>query len=334
MSSAESNCLNIRHQRRVATSRLGSNQYESPSSRTWSILSLTSDACSRKRSVRDWFVNSTNKQGSGGFGTLAYGLPSIYAAVQVGAHRVCCVLKSKGVQIVKKTGRCGLGVTFAVLLQLAWGIPAYANGKDLAVYQGIFNNLDQNLGSYMFWTMTFGDASLPANTQYAPFGFDFTVPPLRSQSWAVQDNGAGIVTDQQFCNPNPFNCFGPIDSANFNVFDTPPGFGVFSKWFFVDRYYPGVQNFEFHFTDPPGGNGLAPAPFKLVEQNFLANNTPFGSPEEFSLTVNPDGSIHDVSATGMTLSQEGSAQTPEPRMAPVLGAAAFLLLAARRWLRN
>ena len=224
---------------------------------------------------------------------------------------------------------------FAVLIQFAWSTAAYANGKDIAVFQGIFNDLDQNLGSYMFWTVTFGDPTLPANTHYAPFGFDFTVPPLQSQSWAVQDNGAGIVQDTQVCTLSPvMNCFGAIDSANFNVFDTPPGFGVFSKWFFVDRYYPGVQNFEFHFTDPAAGNGLAQTPFKLIEQNFLADNAPFGNPEEFSLIVNSDGTIHDLSVTGMTLTQEGSPQIPEPRTAPVLGAAALLLLAARRWLRN
>jgi hypothetical protein len=62
--------------------------------------------------------------------------------------------------------------------------PASANGIDLAVYTGRFNNLDQNLGSYMRWDVAYGDVptSFPL-TQYAPVELDFRVPELTSYFW-------------------------------------------------------------------------------------------------------------------------------------------------------
>jgi len=50
----------------------------------------------------------------------------------------------------------------------------------------------------------------------------------------------------------------------------------------------------------------------LVEHNFSADPTPVGSAQSFSLTINPDATIQDVSVTGITLSGPGVNGVPEP----------------------
>jgi len=109
--------------------------------------------------------------------------------------------------------------------------------------------------------------------------------------------------------------------------------GSAGVWYFIDVYYPGTQSFNFHFTDPPGSGTLAPMPFSLVEQNYLAGGTPVGSPQGFSLTINPDGTIQDVNVTGMALTGPGvGTVTGVPE--PALGVLITTLLAAMAGMRR
>lgn len=78
----------------------------------------------------------------------------------------------------------------------------------------------------------------------------------------------------------------------------------------MDIYYPGVQSFEFHFTDPPSTGALAPARFSLIETNYLLDGTLVGNSQGFSLTVNPDGTIQDVVVSNMTLTGPGVGGSP------------------------
>ena len=190
--------------------------------------------------------------------------------------------------------------TLLCLIALAaWKTPARANGVDLATYTGVFSNLDQNLGSYMLWTVTFGDPNA-LGAVYAPIEFTFYVPEFMSYGFST--SGLGVTDASTYS----FGCELPLCTGYFwvgNHHDLVGGdsFGSAGVWYFVDVYYPGTQSFNFHFTDPPGSGTLAPMPFSLVEQNYLAGGTPVGSPQGFSLTINPDGTIQDVNVTGMLL---------------------------------
>jgi hypothetical protein len=207
-----------------------------------------------------------------------------------------------------------ISAAMAVSALLVCVDPASANGIDLAVYTGRFNNLDQNLGSYMRWDVAYGDVptSFPL-TQYAPVELDFRVPELTSYFWYT---GAPL--------PWPARDIGTRCGSY--SFDPPTvcdglaqaGFGpVYSQWIFVDIYYPGVQSFEFHFTDPAAPGALAPARFSLVETNYLLDGTLVGNSQGFSLTVNSDGTIQDVVVSNMTLTGPGvgggpGSEVPEP----------------------
>ena len=56
-------------------------------------------------------------------------------------------------------------------------------------------------------------------------------------------------------------------------------------------------------------------PFSLVETDHVAGGALVGSPQGFSLTINPDGTIQDVNVTGMLLTGPGigpGTTVPEP----------------------
>jgi hypothetical protein len=202
-----------------------------------------------------------------------------------------------------------LSSKIGLLVSIIWALPALGNGIDRAIYTGRFNNLDQNAGSYMEWTITFGDLAAPLGTQYAPIEFSFVIPELISFTWTASgdiSHPANLAGTIESCG-DP-GCDGSVHSDNH--YDNP--FGISSQWYFVDVYYPGVHSFDFHFTDPPAGGTLVPMAFRLVENNFLRNGTPVGLPEGFSLIVDPDGAIRDVSVTGMTLSGSSADGVPEP----------------------
>jgi hypothetical protein len=210
--------------------------------------------------------------------------------------------------------------SLAVSISLVLRAPAYGNGIDLASYTGSFTNLDQNAGSYMRWLVTFGDPAAPLGTEYAPIEFSFVVPEFTSYTWGAGGAvpaAANLFGTTEACVASPVapECYGVVRSANHSYLPDEPQFGVFSQWYFVDVYYPGVQTFNFHFTDPPASLALLPSPFSLVSTNYLADGTPVGSPAEFSLTIDPDGTIHDVTATNFALSGPGDGQkepVPEP----------------------
>jgi len=206
-----------------------------------------------------------------------------------------------------------IGAAMVATLLACIGL-ASANGIDLAVYTGRFNNLDQNLGSYMRWDVAYGDVptSFPL-TQYAPIELDFRVPEQTSYfwytgaplPWPARDIGTRCAS---YSFDPPTDCDGLAQA----------GFGpVYSQWIFVDIYYPGVQSFEFHFTDPPAPDALAPARFSLIETNYLQDGTLVGNSQGFSLTINPDGTIQDVVVSNMALTGPGvgggpGAEVPEP----------------------
>jgi len=193
---------------------------------------------------------------------------------------------------------------------------ASASGIDLAAYTGQFNNLDQNFGSYLRFDVAYGDVptSFPL-TQYAVVDLDFRVPELTSYFWYT---GALLPWPARDLGTRPgaycpdHNCDG-VAQAEFGP--------VYSTWLFVDVYYPGVQSFEFHFTDPPALGTLAPARFSLIGTNYLADGTLVGSSQGFSLTINPDGTVQDVVVNNMTLTGPGigegngggqGSEVPEP----------------------
>jgi hypothetical protein len=226
---------------------------------------------------------------------------------------------------VKHHLRTCIVAAMAAVVPFAGNVRVYANGIDLAVYTGRFNNLDQNAGSYTVWNVSYGDLPTPPyDSRYAPVEFNFFIPELTSYTWSsagVPPWPAGDGGTQETCSSNPRECTGQSRTL----------FGPqFSQWYFVDVYYPGVQSFEFHFADPPAAGTLTPGRFSLIETNYLADNTLVGSPEGFSLTVNPDGTIQDVSVTDMSLSGTGiggSSATPEP-VTCVLLAFGFVAIAA------
>ena len=202
----------------------------------------------------------------------------------------------------------------AIVVLLVCNVPAHANGVDLGVYTGIFNNLDQNFGSYMLWTVTFGDPNA-LGAIYAPVEFTSYVA---GNSYALSGGpGVGSITDASIYGSG---CEVPVCTASIwvgNHSDLIGGdsFGRAGVWYFVDVYYGGAQSFNFHFTDPPGSGMLAPMPFSLIEQDYLAGGTPIRSSQGFSLTINPDGTIQDVNVTGMLLNGPGIGSVtdvPEP----------------------
>jgi len=80
-------------------------------------------------------------------------------------------------------------------------------------------------------------------------------------------------------------------------------------------------------------------PFSLVEQNYLAGGTPVGSPQGFSLTINPDGTIQEVNVTGMALAGPGVGTVtgvPEPALGVLMaiGLAAMAGMRRRSALRS
>jgi hypothetical protein len=229
-----------------------------------------------------------------------------------------------------------ISAALAVSALLVCAGPASANGIDLAVYTGRFNNLDQNIGSYMRWDVAYGDVptSFPF-TQYAPIELDFRVPELTSYfwytgaplPWPARDIGTRCAGGASF-NP-PSDCDGLAQA----------GFGpVYSQWIFVDIYYPGVQSFEFHFTDPPATGGLAAARFSLIETNYLLDGTLVGDSQGFSLTINPDGTIQDVVVSNMTLTGPGvgpgPGSVPEPLSVLLLALGLILVQLIDRWQRD
>src|SRR6516225_10909404 len=69
-------------------------------------------------------------------------------------------------------------------------VPAEANGVDIGTYTGAFTNLDQNFGSYMLWTATFGDPNA-LGAIYAPVEFATYV----TNSYANGNGGGNGITD-------------------------------------------------------------------------------------------------------------------------------------------
>jgi hypothetical protein len=200
-----------------------------------------------------------------------------------------------------------------LLATLASTLPAKANGVDIGTYTGTFTNLDQNFGSYMLWTATFGDPNA-LGAIYAPVEFTTFV----SNSFATSGGtGGGSITDATIygdaCSIPA--CTAHILIGNHSDLIGGDSFGRAGVWFFNDVYFGGTQTFTFHFTDPPGSGTLAPMPFSLVETNHLAGGALVGSPQGFSLTINPDGTIQDVNVTGMLLTGPGVGpvtSVPEP----------------------
>src|SRR5215468_989451 len=92
----------------------------------------------------------------------------------------------------------------AIVVLLVCNVPAHANGVDLGVYTGIFTNLDQNLGSYMLWTATFGDPNA-LGAIYAPVEFATYV----TNSFAT--SGGGSVT---YASTYCFGCSIPACTAS------------------------------------------------------------------------------------------------------------------------
>jgi hypothetical protein len=163
----------------------------------------------------------------------------------------------------------------------------------------------------MEWDMKFGGPAYPTNIHYAPIELNFFVTDSIVWSYGLPSSSSGYAQAN-------LGLYGDrIYAANYCAAETTcsdgsSNVGVGSEWYFVDVYYPGVHSFDFHFTDPPGSGQLAPMQFSLVEQNFLADNTPVGSAEGFSLIIDPDGSIHDVRMNGMGLTGPGIPGAPEP----------------------
>lgn len=63
-----------------------------------------------------------------------------------------------------------------------------------------------------------------------------------------------------------------------------------------------------------------------------ADGTPVGTPESFSLTINPDATVQDVNVTGMTLVGPGVGGVPsvtEPSQWPLLAIGLAALMAGR-----
>lgn len=202
----------------------------------------------------------------------------------------------------------------ALLLGVLAASHAFAGNVELGSYTGTFTNLDPNAGSYMFWTVEYGDPNVTTAIYY-PINMMFNIDPLESVTWSA--TGAGTsdpVSFFQSCGGSPSYCDGSVRSGDYYIFQKPaPQFGYYSKWYFVDVYYPGSQSFTFNFTDPPAGPAPASVPISLVSRNYLANGTQVGPTSGFSLILDPGGNFHDVVVNNMTLSGPGIASsTPEP----------------------
>ncbi len=64
-------------------------------------------------------------------------------------------------------------------------------GNDLGTYNGTFNNLDTNQGSYLSWVMTFGDSDYPVDVAVdvgKTFGFGYPVSFLHPDSVSYSQN--------------------------------------------------------------------------------------------------------------------------------------------------